>query len=326
MTIKEIARLAGVSNSAVSRYMNRGSLSDDKREKIKKVIEETNYIPSSYARAMRTRKSNQIGVIVPKINSESVSRVVSGISKVLNEAGYNFLLADTDRSLEKELEYLEVFRQGQIDGVIFMATIVTKKHIEHLRELQKPLVLVGQNIPEFACVYHDDYMAAYQMTKTLLDTKCKRFAYIGVTEKDVAAGKSRKEGMLRAAREHDLKEEDIVMAISDFTMESGRTAMRELLQQAPDIDGVFCATDSIAIGAMDYLKEIHRRIPKDVKICGIGDKKVSRLITPKLTTVHYYYKTSGIEAANMLLDRIQTEEQPTKHTMLGYELRIQDTI
>ena len=107
MTISEIAKMAGVSSTAISRYLNGGSLSEEKRKKIKEIIEETGYVPSEYARTLRTKKSYQIGVIVPNISSSTVARIVSGISAVLYERGYHLLLANTDNDPKQELDYLE---------------------------------------------------------------------------------------------------------------------------------------------------------------------------------------------------------------------------
>ena len=112
MTIAEIAQRAGVSKAAVSRYLNNGYISSEKREAIRRVIEETGYIPSQQAQTLRTGKSRMIGVIVPRIDSEAVSRVVAGISRIFEEQGYRLLLANTENRMDKELEYLEVFRTG----------------------------------------------------------------------------------------------------------------------------------------------------------------------------------------------------------------------
>ena len=125
MTIAEIASRAGVSKAAVSRYLNNGYVSSEKREAIRRVIEETGYVPSQQAQTLRTGKSRMVGVIVPRIDSESISRVVAGISKVLEAQGYRLLLANTDNNIQKELEYLEVFRSGNVDGVILVATILS---------------------------------------------------------------------------------------------------------------------------------------------------------------------------------------------------------
>lgn len=132
MTIAEIASRAGVSKAAVSRYLNNGYVSSEKREAIRRVIEETGYVPSQQAQTLRTGKSRMVGVIVPRIDSESISRVVAGISRVLEEQGYRLLLANTDNRVEKELEYLEVFRSGNVDGVILVATILSAAHKQAL--------------------------------------------------------------------------------------------------------------------------------------------------------------------------------------------------
>ena len=139
MTIAEIASRAGVSKAAVSRYLNNGYVSSEKREAIRRVIEETGYVPSQQAQTLRTGKSRMVGVIVPRIDSESISRVVAGISRVLEEQGYRLLLANTDNRVEKELEYLdmknarlevEFLPQGDGKQIKF-----TKKGIDNVRFL-----------------------------------------------------------------------------------------------------------------------------------------------------------------------------------------------
>ena len=134
LNIIDIAKLAGVSKSTVSRYLNNGYVSVESREKIKKVLEETGFTPQRQAKGMRTKKTNLIGVIVPKISSETPARVVEGITEVLSPNGYDILIANTNLSIEKELEYLNIFKSNQVDGIIFMATKrVTDKHIEVIR-------------------------------------------------------------------------------------------------------------------------------------------------------------------------------------------------
>ena len=123
MTIKEIAQLAGVSSAAVSRYLNGGYVSEEKKEQIRKVIEETGYQPSAQARMLRTKKASLVGVVVPKINSESISRITAGIESVLAERGYQMLLAGTDNTPAKEVEYLRLFENYPVDGIILVGTV-----------------------------------------------------------------------------------------------------------------------------------------------------------------------------------------------------------
>ena len=125
MNINEIARLAGVSRTTVSRYLNNGYVSEEKKEKIRKVIEETGYQPSTQAQMLRTKKTKLVGVVLPKINSDTISREVAGISDVLAKRGYQIILANTNNDIEEELKSLSLFRDNQVDGVIFIATMFT---------------------------------------------------------------------------------------------------------------------------------------------------------------------------------------------------------
>ena len=163
MTIKEIAQLAGVSNAAVSRYLNGGYVSEGKKEQIRKVIEETGYQPSAQARMLRTKKASLVGVVVPKINSESISQITAGIESVLAERGYQMLLAGTDNTPVKEVEYLRLFENYPVDGIILVGTMFTAGHRKFLKETKVPVVVIGQRTSHANCIYHDDYGAGKAM-------------------------------------------------------------------------------------------------------------------------------------------------------------------
>ena len=144
MNISTIAALAGVSPATVSRYLNHGYVSEEKRKKIQEVIRQTGYTPSSSAQTLRTGRNNLIGVIVPKISSESVARMVDGITEAVSHSSYQVLLANTGNNTERELEYLKLFRVNNVDGVIFIGTLMSKKHLAVMRSYKKPIVLLGQ--------------------------------------------------------------------------------------------------------------------------------------------------------------------------------------
>ncbi len=320
MTIAEIARRAGVSKAAVSRYLNNGYVSSEKREAIRRVIEETGYVPSQQAQTLRTGKSRMIGVIVPRIDSESISRVVAGISRVLEEHGYRLLLANTDNRIEKELEYLEVLRSGNVDGVILVATILSAAHRKALAALGVPVVLAGQQMDGMSCVFHDDRGAARAVTELLLQNGRCRVGYIGVTPRDKAAGAARRAGYQDALHAAGEEPQHEWMEQSDFSIDGGYAAAERLLARVPDIEGIFCATDSIAIGAKKRLEEQGKRIPDDVALAGIGHSRMSELVRPRLATAHYYYQTSGEEAARDLLEIIGQGVDRKKQLMLGFEV------
>ena len=192
MTIKEIAKLAQVSSAAVSRYMNGGYVSEEKKERIRAVIEETGYRPSVQARTLRTKRACLVGVIVPKINSESISRITEGIGQVLSERAYQMLLTITDNDPSKELEYMDLFESYPVDGIILVGTVLSSAHKEKLKKCRVPIVVIGQQTNEVSCIYHDDYGAAKELAEQIGKEMSGRIAYIGVTREDKAAGAARK--------------------------------------------------------------------------------------------------------------------------------------
>ena len=319
MNINEIAKLAGVSRATVSRYLNDGYVSEEKREKIKKVIEETGYQPSVQAQTLRTKKTSLVGVVLPKINSDTISREVAGISDVLTARGYQMILANTNNNLEEELKYLSLFKERQVDGVVFIATMFTKKHKQMLKDYKVPIVILGQHLEGYPCVYQDDYRAAALVTEKLLE-KGTKFAYIGVTERDEAVGQKRRKGFEAALRKKNIEVPSERFKEGSFTMDSGYEKACELFEKDPSIDSVVCATDTMAIGAMMYLKELGLRIPEDVQVAGIGDGVSGKIVEPKLTTVHFYYKTSGREAAAMLVDLLEQDKSVCKEIKMSCEL------
>lgn len=170
MNINEIAKLAGVSRATVSRYLNNGYVSEEKKKIIRKVIEETGYQPSSQAQMLRTKKTKLVGVILPKIDSNTISREVAGISDILTKKGYQLILANTNNNIEEELKYLSLFKDNQVDGVIFIATILTKQHRDMLKEYKVPIVLLGQRLEGYPCIFQDDQKAAMTLTEQMVKT------------------------------------------------------------------------------------------------------------------------------------------------------------
>ena len=324
MNINEIARLAGVSRATVSRYLNNGYVSEEKKEVIRKVIEETGYQPSAQAQTLRTKKTSLVGVILPKINSDTISREVAGISDVLTARGYQLILANTNNNLEEELKYLSLFKERQVDGVIFIATMFTRKHKQMLKDYKVPIVILGQHLEGYPCIYQDDYRAAVLVTEKLAE-KGRNFAYIGVTDRDEAVGQQRKKGFMTVLHKNKISISDDKIKEGNFTMDSGYEKACELFETDPKIDSLLCATDTMAIGAITCIKEKGLRIPEDVQVAGIGDGALGKLIDPKLTTVHFYYKTSGMEAASMLTDLIDSEKGIHKEIKMSCELVERDS-
>lgn len=320
MNISEIAKLAGVSSAAVSRYFNNGYISEEKKEAIRKVVEQTGYRPSVQAQTLRTKKTKMIGVIVPKIASASIGKIVEGILVVLNENDYQMLLAVTQNDPKKELEYLAAFNDKQVDGVIFAATVLTPEHKKILKNLSVPVILVGQQYSGYCCVYHDDYHAAYDLTRAVLEMGCRNPGYIGATMQDKAVGAERYRGFQDALQEFGAEAAAGQNVIAAFTAASGYEKAGELISRYPDLDGMICATDTMAAGAVRYLREHGKKVPAEIIVAGHGDSEIARVMTPPIPTVHFSYEKSGEMAARMLIERMGQGEATIQEVKIGYFL------
>lgn len=320
MNISEVAKLAGVSPAAVSRYLNNGYLSEEKKEAIRKVIQETGYRPLVQAQILRTRKTRTIGIILPKIDSFSISSIVAGIDSVLEAKGFQILLADTHNSPEKELDYLDTFDDQRVDGVILIATVFTPRHLSALKNGKLPVVVVGQHLPGFPCVYHSDYQAFYDMTRLVIQKGCKRLGYIGALSQDRAVGQERRRAYQDAVREAGLGEQAEHTAVAAFNMNSGREKAQELLETYGPLDALICATDNMAAGALQYLHRQGIKVPEQMLLTGHGASGISEVTTPSITTIRFFYEESGVNAASLMLELLEKPDTPAKEIKLGYTI------
>ena len=276
MTIKEVAQLAGVSPAAVSRYLNGGSISPEKSERVRKAIEETGYRPNPMAQTMRTGRINQVGVIVPRLYSDSVSQITAGASCRLFEHGYMTLLGCTEHDPETELRYIKILQESQAAGIILMGAELTPRIAEVIRSSRVPVM-------------------------------------IGAPETDIAAGLNRRRGAEQALLDAGLNASAMPYVVSTFEAKGGKESMEYLLKSYPDLDGVICATDTMAMGAISALREAGKDIPGDVSIVGVGDNWVDTVSVPGLTTAHLFFRQCGEEAAGLLLDILSREsDEPVR--------------
>ena len=305
MNIGDIAKMAGVSSAAVSRYFNHRSLSEEKRAAIQKVVEETGFRPSMQARTLRTKKTNLVGVVMPRINSSAVSRMVWGILSALNEAEYHMVLSDTQRSVDKEMEYLSFFACRQVDGILLLGTTMEEKERELLSEMSVPVLIIGQRLDGFPCIYQQDFEATYELTKLALEGGSRFPCFIGADDRDFAVGKGRRQGFEKACAEKGVPLTEDRFVVAEFSVDAGREKAKELYERYPGLDALLCATDDMAVGAIQFLKEQGVNVPGQVQVAGHGDAQVSRVISPSLTTVHFDYGQTGRLAAQKLVSLIE---------------------
>ncbi|GLI84517.1 LacI family transcriptional regulator [Rossellomorea marisflavi] len=326
-TIKEVAKMAEVSSATVSRFLNNsGYVGEEARKRILKVIEETGYVPSENAKSLRTKQTKVIGVILPKISTETSSRLVRGLDEVLAKEGYQILLANSGLSADKEIEHLRLLKSRDVDGIILSATTNGAVLKAEIQRLDIPVVVVGQEVDDTPNVIFDEYQAAKDMVTHLIDHGHERIGFIGVSEEDPAVGVLRKKGYLQAMQERNLPIEESWIEKGIFDVESGAVAMERMMGAAVPPTAVFAVTDRLAIGAMNYVKSIGLRIPEDIAFAGIGASELSRYITPSLTTMDYQNKESGRVAAGLILEAIKSGGNSPEKRLINVRLLQGDSV
>lgn len=230
------------------------------------------------------------------------------------------LLAVTQNDPQKELEYLSAFHEKQVDGVVLLATVFTPEHKRMLKNASVPVVIVGQYMAGQCVVFHDDYHATYDLTRLLLQKGRRKLGYIGAIRQDKAVGAERYRGFCDAVRDAGLGDLAANSVIAGFTVKSGYEKTGELFEKYSGLDGLVCATDTMAAGAMQYLGEHDIRVPEEILVAGQGDSDMARVTAPPLITVHYSYEKSGETAVHMLMELLSHSEGSMKEVKLGYHI------
>ena len=308
ITMDDIANMAGVTKSTVSRYFNGGSVKESTRERIQEIIEEYNYEPNTFAR-LKAKESNVIGVVLPTLNSKVSSRVITSIGRYLREQGYETLIKDSDHSVDLELKNIQRLITLKVDGIILSAITISREHRKLIQESPVPVVVVAQDYDDGICIVHDDYGAGKAMGSRIGRSHPDRVGYMGVSSLDVAVGVNRKRGVLDGLKACGV--EDIVTAAGDYSYASGIRMAEEILDKGP-VDALICATDRLAFGAYWVLESRGLRVPGDVSVAGFGGYDESTLLKPELTTLRFDSYGLGYLGAETILKMIREEPVPKK--------------
>ncbi|MCM3790835.1 LacI family DNA-binding transcriptional regulator [Domibacillus indicus] len=316
ITIAEIAKMAGVAKSTVSRYLNDGSVSPVTKLKIERVIQKTEYVPNSFAQSLKAKVTNLVGVVVPRLDSYAASKTMIGIDQQLRELNLKMVVANSGLSVEREIENIYSLAKQKVAGLIVLPTVITKAHLEAFYKIDIPVLIVGQKHENLYCLVHPDEQAAFELGKYVISKGHKKIAFLGVAERDVAAGFKRKEGFKKAVG----KENDIHIRFYEttFDTEDARNAAKNIISDfAPSI--IVCATDNIALGAMKAAYDNGIKVPTDLSITGFGGYSISEYMSPGLTTVKFHYQLAGQMAAQNIHHLINHKEIK-KCTTLKFEI------
>ena len=323
LTIVDIAKMAGVGTTTVSRYFNGGNLKNETRERIKEIVDKYNYTPNTFAKALKSTDSKIIGVIVPCLHSYISGNTLKYLDKELKENNYETLIMNTNFDESKQLEYIKKLARINVDGIILLPTTMSKAYESTIKSIDVPVVMLGQEGEYTYSVEYNDFNAARDLTNYVLSSGHKKVAYLGVSEDDIAVGYYRKLGVLRALEKYNLEPENIL--ITNFGMEEGYEIVKENIEKLKEDSCLICATDNLAYGAIKALEEEGLNVGEDYSVAAFGDYTSSALLKSPLTTIKFDLKDAAKQTVEMLLNIIKKEETAMK-LLIGYKLKIRDSV
>ena len=329
LNIKDVAKMAGVSISTISRVINKSAyVSPEIKERIERILVETGYRPNSLAKELLRNKTNTIGVMLPRIDLGTFAAMFDGIVNVLNENGYNILLANTRDQLEEELRYLNLFHEKRVDGVLYFATGINLQHVQAISSFHKPVVIVGQSGTYLDCpsVRLDNFEAAKAMVNYLISLGHRRIGCLAVPDHDVNIGILRKEGYFAALTENGIEIDPSLVITGDFEYESGEQGAKKLMEHPfARPTAIYCITDRLAVSSCSWLLRNGHRVPQDVSVACIDDPALLSFCFPSVTTMSFDYQTTGMYAGQMLIDCIDGKKAAPYEIVMPFTMQIRES-
>ena len=306
-TMRDVARLAGVSVATVSRVINQKDFVNLVTVgKVLKAVEQLQYEPNAVTQGLAGKKMGIIALILPNIVNPFFSTLARGAEDVALTEGFAVIIGNSDDLGLKEHSYIKAFKKKHVDGFIIASNTIHEEDVETLRHDGIPIVLLdrGLNTAFCAVIRAKNREGAKVAVQHLIDQGCRRIAHIYGPQE------------FNTARERLLGYEEVVaglegyspslMVAGQFDIESGRKGVDQLLDRHPDIDGIFAGNDLMAIGALKTLRERGIRVPEQVKVCGFDGIALTGITEPELTTVAQPIYEMGGLAVRMVLKEIES--------------------
>ena len=318
-TIKDIARVAGVSVTTVSRALNGYSDVNEKtRQKIADVARELNYSPNTLARGLVMQKSKTIGLLVSGISRESVKdnftfEVLCGVNERASTLGYDLILFNTNTMMQREKTYTQLCRERRVDGAIIQGIKKEDPYLKEVVESDIPCVLVDIPVHSNSVGYvtTDNALGAKKAVEHLASLGHKHIGMINGHE-DAFVSQERLNGYREALKECGLSFRSEWVVSGNFEEKKAEKAVRELINRHKEVTAIFCVSDLMALGALKACKELGLHVPKEMSIVGYDNIVLASYSSPNLTTVGQEVYQIGYEAADLLIEMLEGKETNMK--------------
>lgn len=330
VTIKDIAQKANVSITTVSRVLNNKSkgVGEETRKKILDIVEEYNYVPNAVAKGLVTKKTNILGLIIPDITNPYYPEIAKGVEDTANEYGYNIILCGTNNQIEKENNYIRILKEHYVAGIIYNSSYsVNETTMKQLSNTNVPFVLVENDADskDIMRVYTDGEVGMEKLIDYLVEMGHKHIAYISGPKDSYTAAK-RLKGYREALSSHGIEVEEHLIKYGQPTRSNGYDLTKELLRSKAKFTAIACFNDLMAVGALQKLRHKGIQVPLDVSVTGYDNVYVTKITTPKITTVEQPAYDMGCEAARMLIEKIENNKIPNSPIKFEPKLKIRESV
>jgi len=318
MTIRDIARMAKVSHTTVSRALNNDPRVRDKTKKsILAIVDKLGFKPDARARNLVLKKSNLIGLVVTDIRNPFYADLARGIEDKAHQVGYNVIFCSTDHKPARMDSYVNLMLEVGVDGFIFASSRLHEPIIERLIEKRFPLVLVNRKLKGegYNYVVLDNFKGAYDITKHLIDLGYRKIAIIDGPS-NVFTGLERLKGYQRALKDHDIVVNPEYIIQDNFARSTGYEGAKRLLAMNDRPEAIFGGSDYIAMGVFDAIEELGLKIPEDVALVGFDDTEFASNQRIRLTTVSQREYTMGSLGVQILIEYIETKAMDYTHKVV----------
>ena len=308
ITIKDIARILGISPSTVSRALkDHPDINVDTKKAVNELAGKLKYQPNAVALSLKNSRSYTIGIIIPEIVHYFFSSVISGSEDVASQKGFTVIICQSNESFEREVANARTLLSHRVDGILVSISKQTQTfdHLINLQESGIPLVFFDRIAPDINAdqVVIDDLEASYKATRHLIETGRKRIAHFAGPQ-NLVIGRDRLQGYMNALTEAGIPIDNRLIIEAD-TFEKARNAVVKMLDEGNIPDGIFAVNDMTAVGAMKTLQRMSIAVPQKVAIIGFSAGFFSDITTPTLSSVDQHGYEMGVEAAKLLLERIE---------------------
>jgi len=329
-TIRDLALKLNISISTVSRALrNAPDVNPETKQAVRELAQKLNYEPNRVAQSLRIKKTNTIGIVVPEIAMHFFSSFISGAQEYAAQQGYSIMICQSMERMNTEISNIHMLVSNRVDGLLISLSSETTNtdHLEQLLGKKIPLVMFDRVSDKLnvSKVIVDDYDGAVKLTTHLIETGCRKIAYLGGPE-NLYVNQQRFRGYQDALHKHNLPL-DQSRIIHNIDLQDAPTAGTHRLLDLPQRpDAIFCMNDPLAIKAMQVLKARGVKIPDDISITGFTNEPVSQFIEPSLTTVAQPANLMGQTAARLFIEQLESKENYEPITkVLATELIIRNS-